>query len=143
MFGSNDNNKRSVSAPAGKEERNGIFLVCEQSFISGKVSTAENTVINGTIEGTLNVENNVAVGAKGVVRGPVYAHSLTLDGEVVGDVICKGPVRLSASARLTGDVQCTALIVMEGAYFCGKVVCDKPAAPEPEAVPQAEPEQQA
>lgn len=143
MFGSNDKNKKNVGVSAGKEESTGMFLVCEQSFISGKVNTAENTVINGTIEGTLNVENDVAVGAKGVVRGPVYAHSLTLDGEVVGDVICKGPVRLSASARLTGDVQCTALIVMEGAYFCGKVVCDKPAALEPEAVPQAEPEQQA
>lgn len=143
MFGSKEKTKKVVSTPVAKEERAGMFLVCEQSFISGSVSTAENTLINGTVEGSLNVENDVAVGAKGVVRGPVYAHSLTLDGEVVGDVICKGPVRLSASARLTGDVQCTALIVMEGAYFCGKVVCDKPAAPEPEAVPQAEPEQQA
>ena len=123
MFGSKEKTKKVVSTPVAKEERAGMFLVCEQSFISGKVSTAENTVINGTIEGTLNVENNVTVGTKGVVRGPVYAHSLTLDGEVVGDVICKGPVRLSASARLTGDVQCTSLTISEGAYFCGKVVC--------------------
>lgn len=142
MFGSNENNKKGNSSVA-KEEKASIFLVCEQSVISGNVSTSENTIINGTVEGTLNVENNVAIGVKGAVKGPIYAHNLTLEGIVTGDVVCKGPVQLSATARLTGDVQCTGLIVMEGAYFCGKVVCDQPTVPEPEAVPQAEPEQQA
>ena len=143
MFGSKEKTKKVVSTPVTKEERAGMFLVCEQSFISGKVSTAENTVINGTVEGSLNVENDVAVGAKGVVRGPVYAHSLTLDGEIVGNVMCKGPVRMSVSARLTGDVQCTALVIMEGAYFCGRVVCDKPATPQDETAHQVKSEKKA
>ena len=143
MFGNKEKTKKVVSTPVAKEERAGMFLVCEQSFISGNVSTAENTVVNGTIEGSLNVENDVAVGAKGVVRGPVYAHSLTLDGEIVGNVMCKGPVRMSVSARLTGDVQCTALVIMEGAYFCGRVVCDKPATPQAETAYQVKSEKKA
>lgn len=132
MFGSsnNDKAKKKPVAPVAKKENSGFFTLCENSIINGNVTTNEPAVINGTVEGTISVENNLKLGPKGVVRGPVYAHTMHVEGAITGDIVCKGTVHVTATARITGNVQCTALIVAEGAYFCGKLVCDK-AAEEP------------
>lgn len=122
MFGSN--NKKAMDIPMQENSMEArAFVISEKSVVNGNVTTNEPTTINGTVEGTLTVENNMVLGVNGVVRGPVYAHVATVEGSITGDLICKGSVRLAATAKVTGDVQCTSLLIAEGAYFCGKVVC--------------------
>lgn len=122
MFGGNSKKVEQGPAIEKKEEFKSL-VISEKSIINGNVTTNEATVINGTIEGNVTIENTLVLGVNGVIRGPVYAHVATIDGAVTGDLICKGPIKLGATAKLTGDVQCTSLSIEEGAYFCGKVIC--------------------
>ena len=123
MFGNGDKKAEEVPATSKTQEAQS-FLLAEESVVNGDISTNEPAVINGTVEGSVTIENTLSVGAKGAVRGPVYvAQNAKIDGVITGDLTCKGAVFLSATASLTGDVQCTSLTISEGTYFCGKVVC--------------------
>ncbi|MDO4935885.1 MAG: polymer-forming cytoskeletal protein [Phascolarctobacterium sp.] len=123
MFGNGDKKAEEVPATSKTQEAQ-KFLLAEDSVVNGDISTNEPAVINGTVEGSVTIENTLNIGAKGAIRGPVYvALDAKIDGVITGDLTCKGAVVLSATASLTGDVQCTSLILTKGAYFCGKVVC--------------------
>ena len=123
MFGSSDKKADDVPATSKTQEAQ-MFLLAEDSVVNGDISTNEAAVINGAVEGSVTVENTLTIGAKGAIRGPVYvALDAKIDGSITGDLTCKGAVVLSSTASVTGDVQCTSLILAKGAYFCGKVVC--------------------
>jgi len=123
MFGSSSKNvEADIPATSANPEAN-EFVISENSVINGNVSTNEPAVINGTVEGTVSIDNTLVLGAKGMVRGPVFCQMATVEGSINGNLTCKGAVRLSATAKITGDVQCTSLVIEQGAYFCGKVIC--------------------
>lgn len=122
MFGSSKKSVEDLGGPADNTEAQS-FVLSLNSIVNGNVTTSEPTIINGTVEGNVTIENTLILSVNGVIRGPVYAHVATVDGAITGDLTCKGSVRLGPTAKVTGDVQCTSLIIAQGAYFCGKVIC--------------------
>jgi len=130
MFGS-DNKKKTKVETTKKTAEATAFVISEMSVVNGSVSTNEPALIMGTVEGSVSVENDFVLKEKGVIRGPVYCLKADVAGSINGNLICKGPVVLHSKATLTGDLQCTSLILEPGVYFCGKVICSEP---EPEVV---------
>ncbi len=123
MFGSSqkkaeDKLPATSASPEARE-----FVISKDSVINGNVSTNEPTKIDGTIEGSVSVENSLYIGTQGAISGPVFCCVAVIDGSVNGNLSCKGAVRLNSTAKVTGDLQCTSLVVAQGAYFCGKLIC--------------------
>ena len=101
------------------DAREGMTLIGEEAFFHGMLSAKGSLRIEGVLEGDISDAVDVEVGARGRILGNVAAETLTVAGEVVGNVVASRCVELLASARLSGDVRTPKLRVDEGAFFDG------------------------
>ncbi len=102
--------------------------------IEGEVSGAEDLVIEGRVDGKITVEkHSVKVAAGGRVRADVIGRSITVEGEVVGNLIAEERVEIRESGRVKGNLTAPRVILENGAKLRGSVDM------QPEASEGAEP----
>ena len=95
-------------------------IISQNTAINGNISINGCTRIDGVIDGTLAVDNDLFIGESGNIRATVYAKNATISGQVTGNISCKERLELTSNAKVFGDIKCTALIIAEGAVFRGK-----------------------
>ena len=76
------------------------------------------------MRGKLSAEGPVTVEAGAVVEADIGASSLSIGGQVTGNVAASDRVDLLAGARLVGDVKAARLTIADGASFKGNVDMD-------------------
>jgi cytoskeletal protein CcmA (bactofilin family) len=105
--------------------------------IKGDVIGDEDTVIEGRVEGHIELKNHhLTVGPNGDVKGEISAKQVTIVGRVTGNVTAIERVEICDSGRLEGDILSARLLVQEGAVLNGSVHMQAAAAgarPEPKA----------
>lgn len=109
-------------------------IISQNTAINGNISINGCTRIDGVIDGTLAVDNDLFIGESGNIRATVYAKNATISGQVTGNITCKEKLQLTSNAKVFGDIKCQTLVIAEGAIFRGK--CggfDSSDAAEPEA----------
>jgi len=90
--------------------------------IKGDVSGNEDLVIEGKVEGSIELPNNqLTIGADGVARAQLAAKSVVVVGRVAGNVNGSERVEVQASGVVEGDVTAPKLIVAEGAVVNGSI----------------------
>jgi cytoskeletal protein CcmA (bactofilin family) len=89
--------------------------------ITGQVNGSSDLVIDGELEGQVQLESHVTVGAEGRVRGDITARTVRIGGRVQGNVRGLEKVEILPTGRLEGDVQAPRVVLAEGAFFKGKV----------------------
>ena len=95
-------------------------IISQNTAINGNISINGCTRIDGVIDGTLAVDNDLFIGESGNIRATVYAKNATISGQVTGNISCKERLELTSNAKVYGDIKCTTLIIAEGAIFRGK-----------------------
>jgi len=108
--------------------------------VTGKLSFATPTRIEGKLKGELRATDLLIIGAQAVVQANVHAEKLIVLGEVRGQVEGASRVEICAGGRLFGDIETKCLVVQEGATFEGRsrmgvepgVAGELPEPPEPE-----------
>jgi cytoskeletal protein CcmA (bactofilin family) len=106
--------------------------------IKGDVTGDEDLVIQGRIEGTVTLKkHNVVVGPEGNVRANVDGRSVTVEGEVVGDLHGQEQVVLRTTAKVEGNIKAPRVTLEDGARFRGGIDMGEGVAPAPE--PRKEP----
>ena len=95
-------------------------IISQNTAINGNISINGCTRIDGVIDGTLAVDNDLFIGESGNIRATVYAKNATISGQVTGNISCKERLELTSNAKVYGDIKCTTLIIAEGAVFRGK-----------------------
>ena len=95
-------------------------IISQNTAINGNISINGCTRIDGVIDGTLAVDNDLFIGESGNIRATVYAKNATISGQVTGNISCKERLELTSNAKVFGDITCTTLIIAEGAIFRGK-----------------------
>jgi cytoskeletal protein CcmA (bactofilin family) len=112
--------------------------------IKGDVLGEEDTVIEGRVEGRIELKNHhLTIGANGDVQGEVSAKQVTIVGRVSGNVVATERIELRDSGRLEGDLSTPRLLVQEGSQMNGKISM-KPtsgASAPPKSVPETPPVQ--
>ncbi len=112
--------------------------------IKGDVLGEEDTVIEGRVEGRIELKNHhLTIGANGDVQGEVSAKQVTIVGRVSGNVVATERIELRDSGRLEGDLNTPRLLVQEGSQINGKISM-KPtsgASAPPKSVPETPPVQ--
>jgi cytoskeletal protein CcmA (bactofilin family) len=125
--------------------------------IKGDVTGEEDLIVEGRIEGKILLKaNSVTIGRNGRVKANVYANSITVEGEVEGDLIGKDEVVIRTSGKVKGNVAAPRVVLDSGARFQGSIdmeaqqarpveaKVEKPAgAPAPAPAPAAAPLKQA
>ena len=87
----------------------------------GEISGNAELVIEGRIEGEIDLDSTVVVGDQGQVHGKIVAGAIEVAGKVVGNVHGRDRVEVLASGKLEGDVTSPRVVIAEGAFFKGKV----------------------
>ena len=85
----------------------------------GELSFEKSVKILGGFEGRIATNGNLVVAPEGVIQADIEAGTITVEGEISGNVAAKDIVELKNTARLQGDLRCERLIVVDGARFVG------------------------
>lgn len=96
--------------------------IAGETTIVGKVIASQDIRIDGELEGRLECQGRVIVGANGRIWGDVIAESADVAGRIVGNVAVSGTLILKATARLDGDVSARRLAIEPHATLNGKCV---------------------
>jgi len=117
---------RSPTASAGSAARSGQSAVIGHSIrIDGDLRGEEDLRIEGNITGTIHLPNHsLTIGKEGRVKANAFAKSVTVDGQVDGDLYGSECVTIRASARVSGNVLASRVSVEEGAHFKGSIDMD-------------------
>ena len=106
------------SKPRG-DAREGMTLISEDAFFHGTLAAKGSLRVEGVFEGDISDAVDVEVGPRGRILGNVAAESVTVAGEVVGNLVAARAVELLSTARVAGDVRTPKLRIDEGAVFDG------------------------
>jgi cytoskeletal protein CcmA (bactofilin family) len=89
--------------------------------ITGQINGTSDLVVEGEVEGQIQLESSITIGPQGRVKGNVSARSVRIAGRVQGNVHGVEKVEILPTGRLEGDVIAPRVVLAEGAFFKGKV----------------------
>jgi len=87
--------------------------------IKGNFSSNGNIQIEGTLSGSLETSGDIKVGQEAKIQANIIAGNILVAGQITGTIKATNVV-LTASAKITGDIETKALTIEEGATFNGK-----------------------
>ena len=92
--------------PPTPPRRNGAGATIGPSiFIKGDLSGEEDLVIEGRVEGKVDLkQNNVTVGKNGRVRADVFGKVVIIEGEVDGNVFAREQAILRQAGAIRGNI---------------------------------------
>jgi cytoskeletal protein CcmA (bactofilin family) len=90
--------------------------------IKGELSGSEDLYIDGTVEGTIQLQgNNLVIGPNGHVHADINAKGVEIQGKLEGNIHATDCAELRKSAVILGDITTQRIAIEDGAYFKGKV----------------------
>ncbi len=105
--------------------------------IIGDISGDENLIIEGTVEGRIDLgTHEVTIGKTGRLKADVVAKSVRIDGSLEGDIIGNDRVLISRRGTVEGNIVAPRLILEDGAIFRGSVEMT-PSPPEKKEAPRS------
>ena len=118
----------AVAAPGGQHhdlrtqiERDKVNIG-KSVVIKGELSGSEDLTIEGHCEGRIELRDNVlTIGPNGKIRAEVFAKSVIVLGEVVGNVTASEKVDIRDNGSVDGDIISPRVAIAEGAHFRGSV----------------------
>jgi cytoskeletal protein CcmA (bactofilin family) len=96
-------------------------VIGEGLSIEGELSSDEELVINGNLRGKVATTDAVSIGSGSSVQADISGQSVSIAGQVVGDVSAPERVDIQAGGRLVGDVKAARFTIADGASFKGAV----------------------
>jgi cytoskeletal protein CcmA (bactofilin family) len=94
-------------------------LLGKESEVSGKLSFAGPTRIDGRLRGEVRGADMLVIGESGYVHGTIHAPALVVLGRVDGDVLGAERVEIGPRGALRGTIETRALVVHDGAQLDG------------------------
>ena len=95
-------------------------------FIKGELTGTEDLTIEGRVEGKIELkDHNLTIGPNGKIKADVYAKSIIITGEVLGNAYASEKVEITNSGVLQGDITSPRIVIADGAQFKGSVDMDK------------------
>ncbi len=90
--------------------------------IKGDVTGDEDLVIQGRVEGKVDLaQHNVTVGANGRIKANVIGRSVTVEGQVEGDMRAEEQIAIRKTAKVKGNVSAPRVTIEDGATFQGSI----------------------
>ena len=123
-----DENSKPKSPPLGKspiEQLKEQSVIGRSISIKGELSGEEDLIIQGRVEGKIDLKkNNITVDKSGSIKGDIYGKSITLEGEVEGNLFGEKRIVLQPSGVVRGDMKAPAINLEEGAKFKGNIAME-------------------
>jgi len=93
--------------------------------IKGTVTGNENLVIEGKVEGSVDLsQNDLTIGQSGQVTADLVAKTVKIDGQVTGDISGQEKVIVSKTGKVQGNITAPRVTLEDGAKFKGAIDMD-------------------
>jgi cytoskeletal protein CcmA (bactofilin family) len=94
-------------------------IIGPDAQFKGDLSFDKGVKILGRFEGRVTTKGDLFVAAEGVLQADVEAGTISVEGEINGNIAAQDLIELKNTARLQGDLRCERLVVVDGASFVG------------------------
>jgi cytoskeletal protein CcmA (bactofilin family) len=115
------NMKVATPAPPAPQGSGSGSTLGRQVRIDGTIVCGEDLTILGKVEGTIRAKGTLVIAENADVRAAIDGQRVLVHGKVEGDVHGEEKVVLGPTAHLNGNIDVSALEILEGAYFKGNV----------------------
>ncbi len=115
----------SAERPAAPTRIKDTATIGPSIRIRGDLAGDEDLLIQGQVEGTITLEQNlVTIGKEGKVNATVNARVIIVEGQVDGDLNAEEQVTLKKSAGVRGNIVSPRVSLEDGARFKGSIDMD-------------------
>ncbi len=91
----------------------------------GELVGEEDLLIQGQIDGTIDLKgNNLTIGKQGVIKANILAKTVTIEGNVEGDVFGQERIAIRSSSNVKGNLVAERVVLEDGAKFRGSIDMD-------------------
>jgi len=105
-----------------RKKENTVACIGKSVVVKGEVTSAEDLVIEGRVEGKIDLQgHSLVVGQGGDIRAEILAKSVIVHGTVTGNVTAREKVEVRETGSIEGDIVTPGLSVSEGAVMSGRV----------------------
>ena len=106
-------------------------------FIKGDLSGDEDLVIEGRVEGKIDLkQHNVTIGKNGRVHADVFGNTVVVEGEVDGNLFALQQAILRQSGAVRGNITAPRVMLEDGSRFRGSIDMESKDAAKPAAAAQ-------
>lgn len=117
--------KQVVQSPAIQKppvpSKKEVSLISKEIKIKGEIQGNDDLIIEGNVEGKIEIKAHLTVQTSGVVKAELFAKKITISGKVYGNIFAEENVEIQPSGFLEGNITSPKITIQEGAHFKGSV----------------------
>jgi cytoskeletal protein CcmA (bactofilin family) len=112
-----------VSPPESRSGATGsAALIGRSVVIKGELDGSEDLTIEGQVEGKIELrDHTLTIGQNGRIKAQVFAKSVVVFGELVGNISASEMVDIRDNGAVDGDIVAPRVAIAEGAHFRGSI----------------------
>ena len=114
-----------------KSSQNIETIIGPSVKLEGDFEGSGDMIVDGIVIGNLKTKNFLRIGKEAKIKANVEAQSAYVAGEINGNLIIKGDLELTSSAKVNGDINCHSLDIEKGASFNGRITMNLPTSLDP------------
>ena len=117
-----------LSSPPERAKRapSGVATVGPSIAIDGTVTGDEDLLVQGKVTGKITlVDNTVTIGDGGRVKAEIHAKSISVEGQVEGDLVGGEEVVIHPSGSVQGNILAPRVSLESGCRFKGSIDMEK------------------
>lgn len=116
----------TVPRPADEPQRESA-CIGKSVVIKGEVTSFEDLVIDGCVEGTIeNSGHCLTVSAGASIKADLVGRIIMIGGVVTGNIAASEKVAIRATGSVDGDIRAPRIAVSDGAVLRGRVETERP-----------------
>ena len=117
-----DGRRATVETRTVRSDDRETVTIGKSIVIKGQVSGSENLTIEGNVDGKIELKQHLlTIGSHGRIRAEVFAKSVVVLGEVVGNIKATEKVAIRDDGKVEGDIVAPRVAIAEGAQFRGGI----------------------
>ena len=99
---------------------NSALIIGEGANIVGTIKENNEIYIQGTVDGDIECKD-LMVGKSGCVKGKIKTDSLSVEGNIEGEINVKGLLKLMSSGVVSGKISYGSIQILEGGTLMGEL----------------------
>jgi cytoskeletal protein CcmA (bactofilin family) len=99
-------------------------IIGRGTVVKGNLSGSGDVIVQGRVEGTVSLKNQLTIEEEGKVFADVDIENLSVHGEMSGDIQAGDKVTIASTAKVVGDIKAPRVVIEDGARFKGSIEMD-------------------
>lgn len=120
-----DTRSSTMPSTATSSARPSLSVIGGHTQVEGDINSDEDLTVEGRVSGVITCkQHTVTLGANGYINGDVFAHTLHVSGEVIGNLVVLHRATIHKGAQVSGTIVAPCLVLEDGSVFHGSIDMD-------------------